>query len=78
MSRAIVKLPRARWSAATEVWIDSVTGSLGPRTSRARSRLCSLSVNASAFLPSYGLAEATLAVSIMPPGEGPELGPPPL
>jgi len=25
---------------------------------------------ASAFLPSYGLAEATLAVSIMPPGEG--------
>ena len=26
--------------------------------------------NASAFLPSYGLAEATLAVSIMPPGEG--------
>ena len=27
-------------------------------------------VKASAFLPSYGLAEATLAVSIMPPGEG--------
>jgi fatty-acyl-CoA synthase len=26
--------------------------------------------NAKAFLPSYGLAEATLAVSIMPPGEG--------
>jgi fatty-acyl-CoA synthase len=26
--------------------------------------------NASAFLPSYGLAEATLAVSLMPPGEG--------
>jgi fatty-acyl-CoA synthase len=26
--------------------------------------------NAGAFLPSYGLAEATLAVSIMPPGEG--------
>ena len=26
--------------------------------------------NASAFLPSYGLAEATLAVTIMPPGEG--------
>ncbi len=26
--------------------------------------------SASAFLPSYGLAEATLAVSIMPPGEG--------
>jgi len=26
--------------------------------------------NASSFLPSYGLAEATLAVSIMPPGEG--------
>lgn len=26
--------------------------------------------NATAFLPSYGLAEATLAVSIMPPGEG--------
>jgi len=26
--------------------------------------------DASAFLPSYGLAEATLAVSIMPPGEG--------
>jgi fatty-acyl-CoA synthase len=26
--------------------------------------------HASAFLPSYGLAEATLAVSIMPPGEG--------
>lgn len=26
--------------------------------------------NPSAFLPSYGLAEATLAVSIMPPGEG--------
>ncbi|WP_422328180.1 fatty acyl-AMP ligase [Sphingorhabdus sp.] len=26
--------------------------------------------NARAFLPSYGLAEATLAVSIMPPGEG--------
>src|SRR3546814_16921857 len=25
---------------------------------------------ASAFLPSYGLAETTLAVSIMPPGEG--------
>src|SRR3546814_15245261 len=25
---------------------------------------------AGAFLPSYGLAEATLAVSIMPPGEG--------
>ena len=25
---------------------------------------------ASAFCPSYGLAEATLAVSIMPPGEG--------
>ena len=25
---------------------------------------------ASAFLPSYGLAEATLAVSIMPVGEG--------
>jgi fatty-acyl-CoA synthase len=25
---------------------------------------------ASAFLPSYGLAEATLAVSVMPPGEG--------
>src|SRR5258708_21949044 len=25
---------------------------------------------ASAFLPSYGLAEATLAVSIMPPNEG--------
>lgn len=28
---------------------------------------------ASAFLPSYGLAEATLAVSIMPPGEGIEV-----
>jgi fatty-acyl-CoA synthase len=26
--------------------------------------------DASAFLPSYGLAEATLAVTIMPPGEG--------
>lgn len=26
--------------------------------------------NARAFLPSYGLAEATLAVTIMPPGEG--------
>ncbi|WP_294392849.1 fatty acyl-AMP ligase [uncultured Sphingomonas sp.] len=26
--------------------------------------------DATAFLPSYGLAEATLAVSIMPPGEG--------
>ena len=26
--------------------------------------------NASSFLPSYGLAEATLAVSVMPPGEG--------
>ncbi|MBB4641136.1 fatty-acyl-CoA synthase [Rhizorhapis suberifaciens] len=26
--------------------------------------------SASAFLPSYGLAEATLAVTIMPPGEG--------
>jgi fatty-acyl-CoA synthase len=26
--------------------------------------------DAKAFLPSYGLAEATLAVSIMPPGEG--------
>jgi fatty-acyl-CoA synthase len=26
--------------------------------------------DASAFLPSYGLAEATLAVSLMPPGEG--------
>jgi fatty-acyl-CoA synthase len=26
--------------------------------------------SATAFLPSYGLAEATLAVSIMPPGEG--------
>ncbi|WP_294356712.1 fatty acyl-AMP ligase [uncultured Sphingomonas sp.] len=26
--------------------------------------------NAGAFLPSYGLAEATLAVSLMPPGEG--------
>ncbi|WP_106640001.1 fatty acyl-AMP ligase [Allosphingosinicella vermicomposti] len=26
--------------------------------------------NASSFLPSYGLAEATLAVTIMPPGEG--------
>ena len=26
--------------------------------------------NASAFCPSYGLAEATLAVSLMPPGEG--------
>jgi Acyl-CoA synthetases (AMP-forming)/AMP-acid ligases II len=26
--------------------------------------------NATAFLPSYGLAEATLAVTIMPPGEG--------
>ncbi|MDQ3482023.1 MAG: fatty acyl-AMP ligase [Pseudomonadota bacterium] len=26
--------------------------------------------NASAFCPSYGLAEATLAVSVMPPGEG--------
>ncbi|TMJ12310.1 MAG: fatty acyl-AMP ligase [Alphaproteobacteria bacterium] len=26
--------------------------------------------NAKSFLPSYGLAEATLAVSIMPPGEG--------
>ncbi len=26
--------------------------------------------DAAAFLPSYGLAEATLAVSIMPPGEG--------
>ena len=26
--------------------------------------------HASAFLPSYGLAEATLAVTIMPPGEG--------
>lgn len=26
--------------------------------------------SAAAFLPSYGLAEATLAVSIMPPGEG--------
>ena len=26
--------------------------------------------NPSAFLPSYGLAEATLAVTIMPPGEG--------
>jgi fatty-acyl-CoA synthase len=26
--------------------------------------------NARSFLPSYGLAEATLAVSIMPPGEG--------
>jgi fatty-acyl-CoA synthase len=28
---------------------------------------------ATAFLPSYGLAEATLAVSIMPPGEGIEV-----
>jgi fatty-acyl-CoA synthase len=28
---------------------------------------------ASAFLPSYGLAEATLAVTIMPPGEGIEV-----
>lgn len=28
---------------------------------------------ASAFLPSYGLAEATLAVSIMPPGQGIEV-----
>ncbi|HMT40811.1 fatty acyl-AMP ligase [Sphingorhabdus sp.] len=28
---------------------------------------------ASSFLPSYGLAEATLAVSIMPPGEGIEV-----
>ncbi len=26
--------------------------------------------NASAFMPSYGLAEATLAVTLMPPGEG--------
>src|SRR5579885_1209638 len=26
--------------------------------------------DAKAFLPSYGLAEATLAVTIMPPGEG--------
>ena len=26
--------------------------------------------NATAFLPSYGLAEATLAVTVMPPGEG--------
>jgi len=26
--------------------------------------------NAAAFLPSYGLAEATLAVTLMPPGEG--------
>jgi fatty-acyl-CoA synthase len=25
---------------------------------------------AKSFLPSYGLAEATLAVSLMPPGEG--------
>jgi len=29
--------------------------------------------NAKSFLPSYGLAEATLAVSIMPPGEGIEV-----
>lgn len=29
--------------------------------------------SASSFLPSYGLAEATLAVSIMPPGEGIEV-----
>ncbi|HEY0627525.1 MAG TPA: fatty acyl-AMP ligase [Allosphingosinicella sp.] len=29
--------------------------------------------NARSFLPSYGLAEATLAVSIMPPGEGIEV-----
>ena len=29
-----------------------------------------LASTAHAFLPSYGLAEATLAVSIMPPGEG--------
>ena len=29
--------------------------------------------NAKAFLPSYGLAEATLAVTIMPPGEGMEV-----
>ena len=31
---------------------------------------CDAGFKASAFLPSYGLAEATLAVSIMPPGEG--------
>ena len=31
---------------------------------------CDAGFKASAFLPSYGLAETTLAVSIMPPGEG--------
>jgi len=31
---------------------------------------CDAGFKASSFLPSYGLAETTLAVSIMPPGEG--------
>ncbi|MFN3620028.1 fatty acyl-AMP ligase [Sphingorhabdus sp.] len=31
---------------------------------------CDAGFRASSFLPSYGLAETTLAVSIMPPGEG--------
>ena len=33
-------------------------------------RLAEAGFKASAFCPSYGLAEATLAVSLMPPGEG--------
>lgn len=33
-------------------------------------RFASAGFKASAFCPSYGLAEATLAVSVMPPGEG--------
>src|SRR5690606_9546372 len=33
-------------------------------------RFAAAGFKASAFLPSYGLAEATLAVTLMPPGEG--------
>lgn len=33
-------------------------------------RFAAAGFHASAFLPSYGLAEATLAVTLMPPGEG--------
>src|SRR5690606_5322844 len=33
-------------------------------------RFADAGFRASAFLPSYGLAESTLAVTLMPPGEG--------
>ena len=45
----------SQWSASMQAFVDAFHEA---------------GFNAKSFLPSYGLAEATLAVSIMPPGEG--------